>query len=203
MSKENNSPLEKLFGSKTRTKLLILFFENTDKSYYVREITRVIGEQINSVRRELLNLDSIGIIKNDTYDNKVYYSANTKHPYCRPLMELFAKKIDDARDKDIKQASWDEYIKPVKNYLKALVVTNRVPGQEGIDLLIIGDDKTKKLTHWAEVVEKKQGKPLNYVILSRDDYLYRRSVRDRFITEVLEMDMEEVIDPERIIRGNK
>lgn len=203
MSKENNSPLEKLFGSKTRTKLLILFFENTDKSYYVREITRVIGEQINSVRRELLNLDSIGIIKNDTYDNKVYYSANTKHPYCRPLMELFAKKIDDVRDKDIKQASWDEYIKPVKNYLKALAVTNRVPGQEGIDLLIIGDDKTKKLTHWAEVVEKKQGKPLNYVILSRDDYLYRRSVRDRFITEVLEMDMEEVIDPERIIRGNK
>lgn len=181
----------------------MLFFENTDKSYYVREITRVIGEQINSVRRELLNLDSIGIIKNDTYDNKVYYSANTKHPYCRPLMELFAKKIDDGRDKDIKQASWEEYTKPVKHYLKALVVTNRVPGQEGIDLLIIGDDKTKKLTHWAEVVEKKQGKPLNYVILSRDDYLYRRSVRDRFITEVLEMDMEEVIDPERIIRGNK
>ncbi|MBQ6394646.1 transcriptional regulator [Candidatus Saccharibacteria bacterium] len=202
MSKENSSPLEKLFGSKTRTKLLLLFFENTDKSYYVREITRVIGEQINSVRRELLNLDSIGIIKNETYDNKVYYSANTKHPYCRPLMELFAKKIDDTRDKDIKQASWEDYTKPVKNYLKALIVTNRIPGQEGIDLLIIGDDRTKKLTHWAEVVEKKQGKPLNYVILSRDDYLYRRSVRDRFITEVLEMDMDEVIDPEGIIRGN-
>ena len=49
MSKENNTPVEKLFGSKTRTKLLGLFFENPDKSYYVREITRVIGEQINSV----------------------------------------------------------------------------------------------------------------------------------------------------------
>ena len=54
MSKENNTPLEKLFGSKTRTKLLSLFFGNPERSFYVREMTRVIEEQINSVRRELL-----------------------------------------------------------------------------------------------------------------------------------------------------
>ena len=70
MSKENNTPLEKLFGSKTRTKLLSLFFGNPERSFYVREMTRVIEEQINSVRRELLNLEGIGIIKNETYDKK-------------------------------------------------------------------------------------------------------------------------------------
>ena len=200
MSKENSSPLEKLFGSKTRTKLLALFFENPERSYYVREITRVIGEQINSVRRELLNLDSIGVIKNETYDNKVYYSANTRHPFCRPLMDMFSRKLDVMTDNEVSQSSWDEYIRPVRNYLKALLVTNRVPGEEGIDMLVIGDDRTKKLTHWAEVVEKKQGRPLNYVILSADDFLYRRSVRDRFIIEVLEMDVSELIDPDKIIK---
>lgn len=199
MSKESSTPLEKLFGSKTRTKLLGLFFGNTDKSYYVREITRVIDEQINSVRRELLNLDSVGIVKNETYDNKVYYSANMKHPYARPLMELFSARVGGVREKDVKKSGWEEYIRPVRNYLRALVVTNRLPGQEGIDLLIIGDDKTKKLTHWAEVVEKKQGRPINYVILSQDDFLYRRSVRDRFIIEVLEMEISETYDPEKII----
>lgn len=200
MSKEKNSPLEKLFGSKTRAKLLNIFFENPHKSYYVRELTRVIDEQINSVRRELLNLESIGIIKNETYDNKVYYSANAKHPFCRPLKEIFAKKIDTSKDKDVRKSSWDEYVRPVKNYLQALLVTNRIPGQEGIDLLIIGNDRTKKLTHWAEVVEKKQGKPLNYVILSGDDYLYRKSVRDRFVLDILEMEISEIIDPEKIIK---
>ena len=199
MSKENNSPLEKLFGSKTRTKLLALFFENTEKSYYVREITRVIGEQINSVRRELLNLDSVGIIKNETYDNKVYYSVNTKHPYSHALGELFSKRLDQAREHDVRQSGWEEYIRPVRNYLDVLIVTNRVPGQEGVDLLIVGNDKTKKLTHWAEVVEKKQGKPLNYVIMSQDDFLYRRSVRDRFIAEVMEMDITETYDPEKLL----
>ena len=200
MNKENSAPAEKIFGSKTRAKLLNLFFSNTTKSYYVREITRVIEEQINSVRRELLNLESIGIIKNDTYDNKVYYSANLKHPYTHALIEIFSKKVDTIKDQDVKESGWNEYIKPVKKYLTALLMTNRVPGQEGIDMLIIGDDKTKKLTRWAEVIEKKQGKPLNYVILSQDDFLYRKSVRDRFVMEILEMDVNELIDPEKIIK---
>lgn len=201
MVKENATPLEKLFGSKTRAKLLNLFFENTGKSYYVREITRVINEQINSVRRELLNLDSLGVIKNETYDNKVYYSANIKHPFSHALSEMFSTKVDAVKDRDVRRSSWDEYIKPVKHYLRALVVTNRVPGEEGIDLLIIGDDKTKKLTHWAEVVEKKQGKPLNYVIMSKDDFVYRQSVRDRFVSEVMAMDITDTYDPERILEN--
>lgn len=200
MSKENSTPVEKLFGSKTRAKLLNLFFENPNKSYYVREMTRVIDEQINSVRRELLNLESIGVIKSETYDNKIYYSANRKHPYCHPLNEIFAKKIDSVQKKDVMRVDWDEYIRPVKNYLRALLLTNRLPGQEGVDMLILGDDRTKKLTHWAGVIEKKQGKPLNYVIMSVDDFSYRKSVRDRFVLDILELEVSDLIDPEKIIK---
>ena len=65
--------------------------------------------------------------------------------------------------------------------------------------MIVGNDKTKKLTHWAEVIEKKQGKPLNYSIMTGDDFLYRLSVRDRFISEVLEMDISEIYDPENLL----
>ena len=195
MSKENNTPLEKLFGSKTRTKLLSLFFGNPERSYYVREMTRVIDEQINSVRRELLNLESIGIIKNE-----IYYSANNKHPYARALVMLFSSRTDVAVETAVvKPNAWEEYVRPVKNYLTCLIVTNRLPGQEGVDLLIVGDDRTKKLTHWAEVVEKKEGKPLNYVIMSRDDFQYRLNVKDRFVSEVLEMSILEKIDPEGIL----
>lgn len=201
MSKETSTPIEKLFGSKTRAKLLKLFFESPEKSFYVREMTRVIDEQINSVRRELLNLESIGIIKNETFDNKVYYSANNKHPFCRPLVDIFSKKIDTSGEKETRESTWEEYARPVKNYLKGLIVTNRLPGQEGVDLVIIGNDKTKKLTRWAEVIEKKQGKPINYVIMSADDFTYRKNVRDRFVLDIFEMEISEIIDPEKIIKG--
>jgi hypothetical protein len=206
MSKENSTPTEKLFGSKTRAKLLQLFFENPERSFYVREITRVIEEQINSVRRELINLESIAVIKNETFDNKIYYSANSKHPYYRALTEIFSRRINVAASQDketIVESAWEENAQSVKNYLRALLVTNRRPGQDGIDVLIVGDDRTKKLTRWAEVMEKKQGRPLNYVILSVEDFAYRKSVRDRFIMDILEMEVHEMIDPERIIRGKE
>ena len=207
MSKENNSPVEKLFGSKTRAKLLELFFANTNKSFYVREITRVIEEQINSVRRELANLETIGIIRNETFDNKLYYAANMKHPYAHAFQEIFGKKTSPVvqTQQELRRRpsnAWEEYIRPVSKYLRAMMLLNRAPGQDGIDLLIIGDDKTKKLTRWAEVVEKKQGKPLDYVIMRRDDYLYRKSVKDRFVMDILDMEIAEIYDPEGIIKMN-
>ncbi len=211
MSKEDSTPIEKLFGSKTRAKLLELFFSNTNKSYYVREITRVINEQINSVRRELINLEGVGVVKSETYDNKVYYSANMKSQYAHAFQELFAPRKATTTSgaapvevqRIVRRNNWEDMIRPVAKYLKGLIVTNRLPGQDGIDMLVIGDDGAKKLTRWAEVVEKRQGRPMNYVIMGRDDYLYRKSVRDKFLCELLEMELTEVYDPDKMINIEK
>src|ERR1700754_4198032 len=81
--------VEQLFGSKTRVKLLQLFYSNPNRSFYVREITRKIDEQINSVRRELSNLLSIGIIVSDNTNNKLYYEVNQKYEYYAPLKAIF------------------------------------------------------------------------------------------------------------------
>jgi Fe2+ or Zn2+ uptake regulation protein len=200
MSKENNTmPLEKLFGSKTRAKLLALFFDNPDKNYYVREITRVIGEQINSVRRELTNLSTLGLVKTENYENKLYYSANMKHPFAKPMTEIFSKKIGSVEDVEVVRDVWADYIRPVANLIDAVLVTNRLVGQDGIDLLIIGNDEARKLTRWAEVVEKREGKPLNYVILSKEEYIYRKSVRDRFLRNVMQLQVSERYDPNNIL----
>jgi predicted transcriptional regulator len=81
--------VEQLFGSKTRVKLLGLFYSNPNRSFYVREITRKIDEQINSVRRELANLLNIGIIVSETTNNKLYYEVNQKFEFYEPLSEIF------------------------------------------------------------------------------------------------------------------
>src|SRR5690606_373017 len=81
--------VEQLFGSKTRVKLLQLFYSNPNRAFYVREITRKIDEQINSVRRELANLLSIGIIASDTTNNKLYYEVNQAYEFYEPLRAIF------------------------------------------------------------------------------------------------------------------
>ena len=54
--------LEQLFGSKTRARLLGIFLQHPQDFFYVRELTRKIGAQLNSVRRELKNLIDIGLV---------------------------------------------------------------------------------------------------------------------------------------------
>src|SRR5690606_16007380 len=82
--------VEQLFGSKTRVKLLQLFYSNPNRSFYVREITRKIDEQINSVRRELANLLSIGLISSEATDNnRLYYEVDQAYEYYTPLSTIF------------------------------------------------------------------------------------------------------------------
>ena len=85
--------IDKLFGSKTRVKLLHLFLNNPGTPYYVREITRLVDEQINSVRRELSNMLSIGIITSDNSDNKLYYEVNQRYELYVALRAIFADQI--------------------------------------------------------------------------------------------------------------
>src|SRR5258708_14617684 len=84
--------IEQLLGSKTRVKLLQLFMSNPNRSFYVREITRKIDEQINSVRRELSNLLNIGIIVSDTTNNRLYYEVNQQYQFYEPLRQILDRK---------------------------------------------------------------------------------------------------------------
>src|SRR3989338_6876526 len=54
--------LEQLFGSKTRVKLLHVFFHSPERPFYVRELARLAESQLNAVRRELSNLEKVGLI---------------------------------------------------------------------------------------------------------------------------------------------
>src|ERR1700733_7421316 len=83
--------IEQLFGSKTRVKLLQLFYSNPNRSFFVREITRKIDEQINSVRRELANLLNIGIIVSENMNNRLYYEVNQKFEYYAALSAIFGQ----------------------------------------------------------------------------------------------------------------
>ena len=77
--------IEQLFGSKTRSRLLQLFLKNPEERYYVRELTRKIGAQLNSVRRELNNLVELGVVaevdgptSEGKKDRKKYYTVNVR-----------------------------------------------------------------------------------------------------------------------------
>src|SRR4051812_25622309 len=134
--------VEQLFGSKTRVKLLQLFFSNPNRSFYVREITRKIDEQINSVRRELSNLLNIGIITSDNTNNKLYYEVNQKFEYFTPLQQIFGKGVKTTIKKpsDDQSTEAETDLKSV-GHVELAVMTGQFTRDDssGIDFLVVGD----------------------------------------------------------------
>jgi predicted transcriptional regulator len=151
--------VDQLFGSKTRVKLLQLFFSNPNRSFYVREMTRKIDEQINSVRRELSNLLSIGIIKSNADNNRLYYEVDQEYEYYQPLAMIFGglqvsagtrKKLQKTMQKNNRKLQLSADVIPEHPLAKSIRGTGHIElafltGQftrddlSGIDLLIVGD----------------------------------------------------------------
>ena len=189
--------IDQLFGSKTRVKLLQLFYSNPNRSFYVREITRKIDEQINSVRRELANLLSIGIIKSDTNNNKLYYEVDQNFPYYAPLLTMFGGIIEG----DVPSAEGEaQSLKHVGNIELALL-TGQLTRDErsGIDVLLVGDINQTQAARYITELEVKEGKELRYAVMDTDEFKYRQEVNDRFLTLVLGSKTQVLVDKHHLV----
>ena len=191
--------IEQLLGSKTRVKLLQLFLSNPNRSFYVREITRKIDEQINSVRRELSNLLNIGIIVSDTTNNRLYYEVNQAYEFYRPLREIFgAASVKEGKMTTPSKQKDD--LKALGN-IDLLVYTGQFTRDDraGIDLLIVGSTNTHAVQKFVADLEAKEGKELRYTVMTSSDFRYRQQVKDRFLNSVIAAKKQVVIDRQGIL----
>ncbi len=192
--------IEQLFGSKTRVKLLQLFYTNPNRSFYVREITRKIDEQINSVRRELANLLSIGIISSEDNANRLYYEVNQDYDYYEALSAIFGgKKVSPAKTVKPKMDDSSD-ITSIGN-VELAIYTGQFTRDEsaGIDILIVGDVNQTKTQKFIDELEVTEGKELRFTTMSRKEFEYRRQVKDRFINGVLGAKSQVLIDKHKLL----
>ena len=94
--------LEKIFGSRTRVKLLKIFLTHPGEYFFVRELARQTEERLNSIRRELDNLVDFGLIrvedkvkmdleKDGEKQNKKYYTVNLDFVLYNEMKNLVLK----------------------------------------------------------------------------------------------------------------
>ena len=200
--------IDALFGSKTRVKLLHLFLNNPGKAFYVREITRLIDEQINSVRRELANMMAVSVVVSDSVDNKLYYEVNQQYEYYEPLRQMFADVAAERQAKIGKgqNPSWQEELMRLPGLRLAVAAGALERGSASrVDLLLVGAVATNRVTALMKKIEKVEGRELNYAVLSYDDFYYRLSVRDKFVTEIISGTCSVLVDTEHILpnKGGK
>ena len=191
--------IEQLFGSKTRVKLLSLFYNNPGRPFYVREITRKIDEQINSVRRELANLLSIGIVTSDGANNRLYYEVNPKYDYYEQLRSIFSQMPAKTTNRVLKETKEEDSIadklrsagKVEYAFLSGSYV--RDP-RTNVDIFVVGDVNRARLAKVVAELEAAENREINYSALTPEEYEYRLSLNDRFVTSVLSAKKVVLID---------
>ncbi len=188
--------IEQLFGSKTRVKLLQLFYSNPNRSFYVREITRKIDEQINSVRRELANLLSIGLISSDTNNNRLYYEVDQEYEHYKALSAMFGGGVTSGTEETaVSTAATGPNVKSLGN-VELAIYTGQFTRDEtsGIDFMLVGDINQTKLTKFIAELEKQEGKEIRYAVMSAEEFHYRQQVNDRFLMLVLGSKKQVLVD---------
>lgn len=171
---------KRLLTSQTRLKLINIFFYTPENIYYVRELVRATGEEINSVRRELLNLETAAILSKEIRGNRLYYWANPGHYLFYDLIVLANKHAG------LGASLQENHLKLGR--LKALFYSQDFlhhisePGNS-VDLVIVGDISLKLVDEYVKVEESKLGREINYMVMDQSELRLRLNKRDPIMVE--------------------
>jgi hypothetical protein len=127
--------LESLIISKTRIKLLLIFFLNSSTKAYLRGLETEFGESTNAIRLELNRFEQAGLLTSHSEGNRKYFSANKSHPLFPDIQSLMRKHL-----------GIDQLVEQVIEHLgeveKVYLTGAFARGQESadIEILLVGGD---------------------------------------------------------------
>jgi hypothetical protein len=127
--------LDSLITSKTRLKLLIKFFINSETTAYLRNLAGEFGESTNGIRQELNRFEDAHLLQSEIVQNKKIYRANVHHPYYVDIHHLLLKYVGiDQMVEDVVQR--------IGQLEQAFVINDFAQGKPGkiLDLILVGNN---------------------------------------------------------------
>jgi DNA-binding transcriptional ArsR family regulator len=174
--------LRNLMVSKVRVKLLKTFLDRPDELFYVRQLVRETGEEINAVRRELLRMEKGGLVKKEERGNRLYYWLDRSYPLYGDLLSLVAKSVGLGGEIVKKK----NQLGKIKFAVLSGRFARRLPTKEGgVDLMVVGEVAVNLLTKMIQAEENRLGREINYTVMSRNEFDFRKKRHDPFLAGIL------------------
>jgi predicted nucleotidyltransferase len=173
--------IDKLFSSKARVEILKLFLFNPENSFYQRQISTITHQPIRGVQREVVKLQTLGIIEKSIQGNRIYYKLNRKCPIFQELKSILFKSvgITDVLRNNIKGEGIEI----------AFIYGSYARGEEGllsdIDLMVIGDISSKELSGILSKPKKELMREINYAVFAPKEFIVKIRQKDHFLTSLL------------------
>jgi len=176
------SKLDRLFGSKTRMKILRELFLKAAGEYHLRELSKKLNIPYGALYREVKNLSEIGVIRCRRQGKMVLVSANRELPYYQELRGILLKGsavIDILKEK----------IREMGKVKLALIYGSYARGEadeySDIDLLIVGSTDEEKLAMEMDALEREIGREINYILWDEGEFKRRLKERHHLLMEII------------------
>lgn len=169
--------LKSLFSSSIRADVLSLLLNSPDEMFYVREIAKLIRKNPSGVKRELDNLEKMGIVSSERVANLRYFQADKNSALFSELKDLIAKSL-----------GLPGAIKALLRAAGAKAAFIYGPYAEGedtkeVDLVVIGAEST--ILKGLKNLEKKFGQKLDCTLIDETEYKARKGKKDAVLKRLL------------------
>ena len=185
--------LHKLFSSKVRVELLSTFFLHPERSFYLRELERITGEDYKNISTELKNLEAIGLLTSTKVGNLKYFRPNQAFLFFTELKSIFLKFRGAA-------GLLKQVLTGVKGIEYAFIYGSFATGDENdksdIDIMTIGNIPLEALLKLLREPEKSLCRDINPSIFKMLEIKQRIRSQEPFITQVM-------TEPKIMLIGNE
>lgn len=171
--------LDSLITSRTRIKLLLKFFLNTNSESYLRNLEHEFGESSNGIRVELNRLEVAGLLTSRTQQNRKYFQANRSHPLFSDIHNILLKHI--GLDRII-----EDVIEKLGKLKSVYVLGDFASGKDSdvIELAFVGEEiNTEYLGRLVDKVQKLVKRKINYLIYNtiEMDAFLNKKVKEEYL----------------------
>jgi len=177
--------------TETQQKILGLLYGQPDRSFYVKEILRLTGMGVATIKRELDRMLAAGILRLTRIGNQHHYQAEPRCPIYDELLGIVKKTFGVT---EVVRCA----LEPLEGKIDwAFVFGSLARGKEtatsDIDLLIIGEAGFAEVVSVLYPVQATLGRELNPKIYRKEEWARMKTAKDAFVTEVLAKPRMDVI----------
>jgi len=174
--------LSRIFKSKTRQALLELYFANLDKTYYLRELERLLDIPVSMIRKELLRLTQDGTFLSERKGSLNYFYVNKSYLFFDELKSIIKKTLG-------LEVFFREELKNIKGIEYAFIYgsfnKDKIETKNEIKLFIIGKINEDTLGRRLDRIGEKVKRRIIYILYSKDEFKKMKLENDSFIMEFL------------------
>ena len=191
--------LEKIFNSPAQVKIMRLFLYNSETVFDAAEIKKRTQLSSRAASKEIRRLSAAGFLRERSFaasgrgaqGKRIHgWVLHGRFPYLEQFKDLLVSCHEFERVAIAKKFS-------KAGRIKLLVISGVFLRSDfsRVDILLVGDHlRHAVITQALKSIESSLGKDVRYAVFETKDFLYRLSVYDKFVRDILDYPHEKLVD---------